>query len=182
METISFITGILGLIIGILALFKLTIDVRRRTRWRAINRAIEKLEPRCRTKNFDVVIGLADGLVPAAILALNWRIPNIYFIDAPVANRASARRPEPLNLDGIPDLTGKRVLLIDNHIYTGTNMRAAVVALQARHPAEVVTAALFRHTGATSVFVPDESIYEVNGAVRNIPWSVTSDHRHHYLS
>ncbi|MFF7114191.1 phosphoribosyltransferase family protein [Streptomyces albogriseolus] len=166
----------LGLIVGVVALFKVSIDVRRRAKWRHVISAIKKLDGRIRHYNLDVVIGLSDGLVPAGILALNYRISEIYFINSPVGRRL------PCNLSHIPDLSGKNVLLIDNHIYTGSSMREAAAALALKNPAQIVTIALFRHTVATAVFTPDHFVYTVNGKVRSVPWGTTPEHRGDYLS
>ncbi len=182
MSIASLVVGIIGLVVGVLALFRWTLDIRRKARWKEIVTGIRKLESRIRSHHFDAVIGLADGLVPAAIIALNWRIPEIYFIDAPVSNRMRNPQSSQIETKGLPKLDGKRILLIDNHIYTGTNMRAAVDALRHLGVTDIVTAALFRHTGATAVFAPDYYVYLVHGAVRSIPWSITADHRHEYLS
>lgn len=182
MSIASFTVGVIGLLLGILALFHWTIDIRRRARWKKVVNAISKLESKIRSRRFDAVIGLADGLVPAAIIVLNWRIPEIYFIDAPLANRMRSPQAARIETKGLPKLEGKRVLLIDTHIYTGTNMRAAVQALKELDATEIVTAALFRHTGATAVFTPDYYIYEIHGGVRSEPWTITADHRHEYLS
>lgn len=182
MSIAGFTVGVIGLAVGILALFHWTIDIRRKARWKKVITAIRELEKQIRSRRFDAVIGLADGLVPAAIIVLNWRIPEIYFIDAPLANRMQSSQAARIETKGLPHLEGKRVLLVDTQIYTGTNMRAATQALKELGVTEIVTAALFRHTGTTAVFTPDYYIYEVHGAVRSEPWSITSDHRHEYLS
>ncbi|MEV6276918.1 phosphoribosyltransferase family protein [Nocardia sp. NPDC051832] len=182
MELASFIIGIVGLVFGVAAMFKWTIDLRRRARYRDVIKAISKLDGVIRHHRFDVVVGLADGLVPAAIIALNFRIPEVHFVDATVSLRRGNQQMAPIDVSHIPDLSGKSVLLIDNHLYTGTNMRTAVAALAANNASAIVTMALFKHQMSTAVFEPDHYVYKVNGRVRSVPWGITPEHRSEYLS
>ncbi|HEY3871606.1 MAG TPA: hypothetical protein VGM10_24815, partial [Actinocrinis sp.] len=112
--------GIAGLVVGVAALFKVSIDIRRRARWHHVVKAFRKLDNEIRHYRIDTVIGLSDGLVPAGILALNYRVNDIHFINSPVGRRSGC------SVSHIPDLSGKTVALIDNHIYTGASMRDAM--------------------------------------------------------
>lgn len=182
MELASFIVGIVGLVLGIATLFKWSVDIRRRAHYRDVIKAISKLDGVIRHHRFDVVVGLADGLVPAAIIALNFRIPEVYFIDATVSLRRGNQQMLPIDVSHIPNLPGKKVLLIDNHIYTGTNMRTTVAELASKNAVLIVTMALFKHEMSTAVFEPDHHVFKVNGRVRSVPWGITPEHKSEYLS
>jgi hypoxanthine phosphoribosyltransferase len=182
MGTFSFVTGIIGLLIGILALFGITITLRRQFPWRAVLNGIKAVTPEIEALKPDVVIGLADGAVPAAVIALNCGIEFLYFIDA----RTSARKEgggATLGLMGLPArLDNHRVLIVDNHIFTGTNMRAAAEEVRSRGAKEVRTCAIFRHVYPSSIFKPDYYAREISGSIIPIPWSFSPHHAGAYIA
>jgi hypoxanthine phosphoribosyltransferase len=143
---------------------------------------VTRLIPDVKDYKPDILVALADGAVPAAIIVLNCRIPYLYFIDAPTGSRSSKKEGN-IETSSLPStFNNKRVLIVDNHIYTGTNMRMAVNEIQSRGAKEIKTLALFKHSVATAVFSPDYHAYTVHGHVRSIPWSITDDHKKAYLS
>ncbi|WP_238019957.1 phosphoribosyltransferase family protein [Dactylosporangium sp. AC04546] len=182
MEVASFAVGIVGLVVGVLALFPITLRVRRRYAWRSVLAGVKRLAPEVQRFRPDAVVGLADGAVPAAILALNYRVQRLYFVDAPISGRRTGRGAE-LCLDGLPDdLSGMRVLIIDNHVYTGSNLAEAVRQVRGRGAAEVVTMVVYRHVVAAPVAVPDHAAYDFADRLIPIPWSFSDGHKNAYIA
>ncbi|WP_194903840.1 phosphoribosyltransferase [Catenulispora rubra] len=183
LETISFVVGIAGLVIGVSTLFGVTVSLKKRYTWKIALRGIEDVSAQIQHQNPppDAIVALGDGAVPGAVLALNLGIKILYFIDAPTAGRARAGEPL-LDTSGLPPtLKGRRVLIVDNHLFTGANMAAAVKIIRDLKPEEVKTCAIFRLDSVSSVISPDYSYRNFEGQRIPIPWAYSKLHSEAYI-
>jgi hypoxanthine phosphoribosyltransferase len=189
MDTVSFVLGVVGVAIAVPGLLGLTVSIRRGYRWKLVLKGIETI---VRTMSMtgwwpDVVIGLGDGAVPAAILVLNCRIRKSYFIDAPTSGRNSPHAaPANLSLEGVPANFGpqERILILDNHVFSGANLRAAceVVIARGASAANVKTAVLLVHNYPSRPWRPDFYAMQIKSGSTRIPWSFTDEHTAVYLA
>jgi len=123
----------------------------------------------------DLVIGLArGGWVLARILCDFIGVKDLvslkvehWGITATVDGKAKLKYP--FNID----LTGKRVLVVDDITDTGESMRIAVDYVRSLNPQEIKTAAL-RHIRG-SKFVPDHYAEEIAWRWVIFPWNFTED-------
>ena len=194
METISFALGVVGVIIGIPAVFGMTVTLRRRYNWRAVMLGVRDVatqieeEEQKKTHPWapNMIIGLADGAVPAAMLALNLRIQRLYFVDAPTSSRTDEVLAN-LFLDNLPPKFNNeydKLLIVDNHIFSGNNMRAAVSAMVARGACRenIRTCAILRNDYPSAAFTPDFTAKEFRGGKTAIPWSFSDGHKSAYVA
>lgn len=142
-------------------------------------KAIRELEPMIRESQFDVIIGLAEGLLVASIIALNLRIGKLYFIDAPYTYDSNGTRVITL-IGNLPRLDGKRCLLVDNHVYSGANLAAAVAMVRAQNPMFLKTLVLFKHDSIAPNVAPDFFAEQYSGRIVKVPWSFTAEHKQAY--
>lgn len=180
MEVTSLVVGVVGLLVALAGLTTWRLQIRKPRTFRRVLKAIRKLEPEIRDFRPDVIVGLADGLVVAAILVLNFRVDQLLAIEAPVRSEGEIRQTQFHRT--FPDLAGKRVLVVDLHIYTGTNLRAAVEIVRLSNPQEIKTLVLFRHNVPNRAIEPDMVADEASGTKAKVPWSMTREHRETYLT
>lgn len=178
---ITIIGTILGIIFGILSLtnVKLRLKLSKNISWRDIKKAFEKLEPEIRQINPDVVVGLADGRIIGAIIVANLRFPFFYTIDNPIKYDEKGKRI--INIMGeVGNIKDKHVLLVDNHIYTGTNMEAAKKHLYELGASKITTLVFFKHEVGASASKIDHFAYTIKGKRKVMPWSYTKEHDNAY--
>lgn len=99
--------------------------------------------------------------------------------------RGDATRPGELtlDLDGVPDLAGADVLVLDDIFDTGRTLDGLLKELRARGPRSLETAVLLRKTGRQEVALrPDHVVFEIpdefvvgygldyDGSFRNLPF------------
>lgn len=180
-EAVVIIVGIAGIVVGMPEFLRWIRSIFfRRLSWKDIDTAIKKVQPDIIAAKPDVVVGISDGIVPGAIIALNLRIPALYWLDMPIIFDEGKRQT---TITGdVGDLTGKTVLVVDNHIYTGTNMKAAVQFLETKNPRQIKTLVLFKQTVKTLAFEPDFYAFEVSGEVKRVPWGFREEHYQAYRS
>ena len=175
MDIMSIISVILGVLFGLLALFGVTIRLRKKIYWCTIKKGFKKLEQEIRRMKPEVVVGLADGRIIGAIIVSNLRIEHFYAIDIPVeCDESGDRTTKILGKEHVGDLSGKKVLLVDNHVYTGVNMAAAFNFLKSKNPAEIKTLVLFKHQIVKREI--DYFAFEIKGKRKVMPWSYTKEH------
>ena len=179
-QWVTIFLAIASIAIGLLALPRLKRSLGRYHSWRVVVKAIRNLEDQIRELKCDVVIGLADGIVPAAIIVTNFRLGEFYFLDAPYAYTNDGRDRVVELYGNLPSLAGKKCLLVDNHIYTGTNLRAAVDYVRGRGAESVVTLVLFKHKVLAHAVEPDIYAYELSARVTKVPWSLSREHETAY--
>jgi len=158
-------------------------SITRKISWGQIDRAFQKLRGNIEGYRPDVIIGLADGGVAAGIIATNFGLCDghhscfspYYTLGVAVGNENQIIL---LGKEFIPDLTGKRILLVDDHIYTGRTMEAAVTFLQNdRHTKEVQPIVFFAHEVNCTTAMQVWYAYKLRGRRIQVPWSYTKSHR-----
>lgn len=177
---VNLLLSIAGLILGILSLIGIRIKIQRKVSWRQIDNAFKELEPRIRDYDPDVIVGVADGRIVGAIIAANLRIPDFYVIDMPIEYDDEGRRVIQIN-GAVGDIKNKKVLLVDNHIYTGTNMEAAFNYLMDKDPISIKKAVFFKHVVGAAAHHIDYYAYMIDGKRKVMPWSYTKEHDNAYL-
>jgi len=161
--------------------------VRRHITWRRFRRALkktfvdefEKLDWRP-----DVIVGLNSGIVAAGILALNLRIPEIYFYNILPIFRGG-QRVQPAVPDKGISLAGKNVLLVDDQLYTGKSMDELynhLVRDASAEPERIKRYAVFRFKSAAGrvqhLEIPEGG--HVLGSVKGVPWIFAKDLERHW--
>ena len=177
---IGAIISFIGVIIGLITLYQTKIDFRKRIYWRDIMKGFKKLQHSIGIFNPDVVVGLADGRIIGAIIAVNLRIPFFYTIDIPIKYDENNNRITEI-LGDVGNLRKKRVLVVDNHIYTGRNLETAVNFLKRKNPTEIKTLVLFKHEVEGFVHQVDYYAFNIKGTRKKMPWSYTKKHKMAYL-
>jgi hypoxanthine phosphoribosyltransferase len=112
-----------------------------------------------------LIVGVLTGcLVFLADLIRQMNLPlRIHLVQAS-SYRGEATAPGELSLrlDGLPDLTGREVLLIDDILDTGQTLSRLVAELRSSGPASVRVAVLLRKLGRQSVALePDYTGFEI---------------------
>ncbi|RNL78474.1 phosphoribosyltransferase family protein [Nocardioides marmorisolisilvae] len=180
LEIAGFVLSVAGLLVGLVGLTAWRLRISRPRTFRRVLKAIKKLEPEIRAYNPDVVVGLADGLVVAAILVLNFKIDQLLAIEAPVRAQGDMRQTQFYRT--FPDLSGRKVLIVDLHIYTGSNLKAAVDLVRLSQPDQIKTLVLFRHDVQNRAIEPNMVAQDAPGTKAKVPWSMTPEHRETYLT
>ena len=126
-----------------------------------------------------MVIGLADGRIIGAIIVANFRTPYFYVIDNPITYDEKEERIN--NIVGlVGNIKDKHVLLVDNHIYTGTNMEAAKKYLYNCGASKITTLVFFKHEVEAPATKIDYFAYTIKGKRKKMPWSYTKEHDNAY--
>lgn len=149
--------------------------------WADVDKAFTKIKRYVEDFNPEVIIGLADGRIVGGIIAQNLRINEFFGIDIPVCdNNRNFIPPEGRTIYGkFSDVTGKRVLLVDNHVFTGANMELAKGYIAKYDPADLKTLVFFKSNLAR--FQPDFIADEFDVGLRMLmPWSYTKKYRTAY--
>lgn len=156
--------------------------------WRDIERAFQKIQRKIDNYDPDVIIGLADGVVIAGIIATNFCFCteskskyNYRYCFTPYYTLGVYVTPKGevvlLGKAAIPNLSGKRVLLVDDHIYTGVTMRKAIKFLEAGRKASYVQpVVLFAHEVRQLVGKEVWYARKLKGKRTSVPWSYTENH------
>jgi len=130
----------------------------------------------------DVIVALNDGIVPAAFVARNLRIHDVHYVVHDFDRKSGQVEVSTLS-ELKADLRGKRILLIDDQIYSGRGMEAVYARLLSlgAEPESINRAALFRYENAP--YRPPleiEAPRSTRGTVKVAPWSYTPAHRRRY--
>jgi len=150
--------------------------------------AIKKVSDQVKAFDPDVIVGLNDGIVVAAILAINLPAKAsshrpCYSLGVAITDSVAHPGVREMRLTGtdlIPDLSHKRVLLVDDHIYTGISLGHAVRCVREHGATELRTLVLFESSLENKVFSPDITAFRMSGKRKKVPWSYTSDHFRNY--
>ncbi|GGM69756.1 xanthine phosphoribosyltransferase [Thermogymnomonas acidicola] len=126
----------------------------------------------------NVIIGLSrGGLVPARILSDKLWVKELISVKTEHWGITATKDGKAvLKTYGKPDLTGKRVLVVDDITDTGESMRLAYDFVKSLNPLSVRTATML-HVSRSS-FVPDyyaRYVDEKNWAWFIFPWNVYED-------
>ena len=147
--------------------------------WSSIMAAVQKIIPKILERRPDVIIGIGNGMVTASMLAVNMESVLCYCLNMPVLRDENKSRVTKI-VGKIGDLTDKNVVIVDNHIYTGTNMKKAIDFVKSKRPKSVTTAVLFKHQDMPSVIEPDIWIWEEKTEPMIVPWAFTDVHHRGY--
>lgn len=141
--------------------------------------AVQKIIPLILERQPDVIIGIGNGMVTASMLAVNMESVLCYCLNMPVQRDEDKSRVTTI-FGEIGDLMNKNVVIVDNHIYTDTNMKTALDFMKSKSPKSVTTAVLFKHQGMPSVIEPDIWILGEKTKTMTVPWAFTEVHHHGY--
>lgn len=115
----------------------------------------------------EIVVGIARaGVIPGAVVASILRCD---FYSMKISRRSGDEvvRDEPKVLTAAPrQVSGRRVLIVDEICTTGATLRLALAAVRAFHPAEVATATSFVRLGG---YKPDFYAVETDATII-FPW------------
>lgn len=123
-----------------------------------VNRLAEDIasnEPR-----FDLVIGIARGGIPVAMVVADRLGTKIDFINVKSYTDVEKREKPQILTTIIEDISGRRVLLVDDLVDRGDTMETISHYLSAQGPKSIKTAVLF--TKPWSSFQPDYSLQVVD--------------------
>lgn len=161
--------------------------LRRHITWRRFRKALGKTFHEHLEKSDwrpEVVVGLNSGIVSASILALNLRVPEIYFYDILPTYRHGRREQSPVLKKAI-NLAGKNVLIVDDQLYTGRSMEklySHLVAEAGADPERIRRYAVFRFKSAAGPIhhleIPEGG--HILGSVKRVPWIFAKDLEHHW--
>ncbi|AGN25851.1 phosphoribosyltransferase [Candidatus Methanomassiliicoccus intestinalis] len=128
----------------------------------------------------EVVVGLTrGGWVPARILCDELFVKKLYAVKT--EHWGVTANPDGnalLTQELITDVTGERVLVIDDITDTGASLKLAVDHVKQKNPAEVMSASLIHIE--RSEYVPDVYSYSISGNDWTwfiFPWNVHEDMR-----
>ena len=128
----------------------------------------------------EVVVGLTrGGWVPARILCDELFVKKLYAVKT--EHWGVTANPDGnalLTQELITDVTGERVLVIDDITDTGASLKLAVDHVKQKNPAEVMSASLIHIE--RSEYVPDVYSYSISGNDWTwfiLPWNVLEDMR-----
>jgi len=148
--------------------------------WNKVLQFCKILADKIKKSNFkpDVIVAVArGGWIPARILADYLFIKELYSVKAEhwgivATETGKARITQPLTVN----LTGKKVLVVDDVADTGETIELVVKHVKEKNAAEVKTAVLdFKHT---SKFKPDYYANEMESWKWIVyPWSIHEDLR-----
>ena len=145
-----------------------------------INEGILKVEQKIIEFSPDTVLAIADGLVPAGIICTNYGIRECYFWALPIHRDENNIRILPPEPEGF-SLSGKKVLIVDDHTVTGTNLEAARRFVE-KQTLEFKSLVLFKQPGKTRPVEPDIYAFDEPTEIKQVPWSITSEHKRDYHS
>ena len=123
----------------------------------------------------DMIIGLSrGGLVPSRLLADFLHIKNVLAIKVDHWGITAAKDGKAKISHGLDkDLSGRKVLIVDDITDTGQSMELALQHIKSLNPLEVKTATLIHLTN--SKYTPDFYGHEREWAWIIFPWNYTED-------
>lgn len=182
--------AIIGFFLTVLTFLGISIKRSAKLSWRKTAEAIKKVLPQVRNYDPDLIIGLADGMVAASIISVNLPLKHqksigfrpFYALGVSVRyDQNEGKIIQLLGTEVVPkDLAGQKVLLIDNHTYTGATMRDALMFLSSKGALQIKTLALFVHEIEEKVCNPDIYAFKIKGSRKAVPWSLSNTHRSVY--
>lgn len=153
---------------------------RRRPSWNTFFKCLTDkrvLEP-IQAEKPDVIIGINNGIVPASILATNLGIEDLHYYHIFPEVDDDGTRKDPKFHELKCNLSGKRILIVDDQLFSGKTMDAMyrfVLSQPGVQKSKVVRLALFRQPLAIQELeLPSPGI--LGGAIRRVPWSFTKEH------
>lgn len=177
---IRWVVSLLLALIGGPRLWDLVLRMQNRVSWRAFSKAVRSDEVlgRIEEQKPDLIIALNDGLIPAAMLARNTEIALGYWtVELEQDSKVDTRGFE-------PNIAGRRVVLLDDQVYTGTGMQKALARareLPGGSGAEIIRMAVYEfESPATRRQIDWGPARRLRGRVHVMPWSFTPGHLRRY--
>lgn len=183
--SLDLVLGIAGLVIGILSLAGFQLRLKRVLSWKQVRSACEELLPKLTEYGPDLIIGINDGGVVAGILSTNHQsrrnksphfLPFIVLGMAIKRDMSGSKEMSLIGTELIPDLSGKKILVVDNHLYTGATLRHTINFLNTRNPKEIRSLVLFNHEMKQKLIEPDYVGRAFSANRRRVPWSIGHSH------
>lgn len=130
--------------------------------WDKFQKATEELADKIKTSGFKLnyIIGIANGgLIPLALLAKRLDIQNILTVSA---SSYEKREQRGLTITYLPevDLTGKKILLVDEIAETGTTLKKVSEAIAEKYKAGEIKTATVAINKNKCDFLPDFYVIE----------------------
>jgi hypoxanthine phosphoribosyltransferase len=141
--------------------------------WNQIYEMLLNQAQKIKTQNYkpDIIIAIArGGVVPARILSDLLEAPNLSFIQIEFYTNINQTLQEPTLKQTLnTNVTGKKILLIDDISDTGKSLKLAITHLQHQGAIEIKTATLYQKP--QSVTIPDFSEKQTTDWVV-FPWDI----------
>lgn len=144
-----------------------------RLTWDDIEEQCKRLGEKIRGKKIDsdIIVGIArGGWIPARLLSDMLDNDEVYTVRVKFYKSVGETREKPLILHPTQfDITGKKVLLVDDIADTGESLLATIEHLKERNAKEIFVATLIKKP--TAKIIPDLFIKETDAWVI-FPWEV----------
>ena len=131
----------------------------------------------------DIIIGVNSGIVPAAILAFNFQIDTLRYLQCMPDYSTGDRETPAIDLSGL-NVAGKEVLIVDDQYYSGGTLRDvlhAVKQLAGADPKRIRTFAVYAYDGPSHpVRLDIKNLGRVTGVLARVPWVFSDEIAHHY--
>src|SRR3989449_4021943 len=114
--------------------------------WTDYGKLVAELTDRIRSRGqtFDLIIGIARGGIPVAMVIADQLEVQIDFINVKSYTGVAAREKPRIVSTLTEDVKGKRVLMVDDLIDEGDTMSTVLAYLKPRKPKSLSTAVLFK--------------------------------------
>lgn len=150
---------------------------RRRVTWRSFGAAVKRSVNEVAASGFqpDIIIGVNSGIVPASIIALNLRTPELYFYEALPLYDKGIRIQSLFRDKSAVSFDNKKILVVDDQSYTGRSLETMVnfLAQKGVNRDNIQTHVLYQYRGGAGVVVSDiPPVHFVQGDVKRMPWVI----------
>lgn len=132
----------------------------------------------------DIIVGLNGGIAPAGILALNYHINEIYFINLFPYIGPSAKNLTDFSEYIFPEsIKDKKILLVDDQFVSGHSMELAVNILikNGVKKENIKRFALFRYKIPSSTLPLEiDTSFKITGRLKKAPWIISEQMERFY--
>ncbi len=183
----SFVYFILGIIVTVILSspgIELIQNYRRRITWRMVMKAMQNphLASQIQKVNPDVIVGLNSGIVPASILAFNFKMEELVFYNVISEYDNTGKETEATIPNKEINYSGKKVLIIDSQVYSGRSMERLFLHIKEKGPKELHRLAIFQYLSpATRIDYELKSPATIRGSLKKEPWIFSLLLSHYYI-
>ncbi|MEW5923751.1 MAG: hypothetical protein AB1746_07175 [Candidatus Zixiibacteriota bacterium] len=175
MDYIALFVGIIG---GGASVYALFIARPRSKSWRSVCNAIRKIIHELETKSFipDLVILYGrGGAIFGGLIAGNMGNIPVALFDREVINTDGTINTNPIHIDSLHYIKGKKILFVTGEVITGNQLLSAQKLIKKYMPDGLKTASYY--VCRTSCCYPDHYFIESNTKVK-VPWRLSSKYRY----